>query len=562
MKLDQIADQIYDADVLVVGGGIAGCPAAAKAAEVGLKVILVEKSNLSRSGSSAIGIDHYAGAFPRGMTPKEFDEQCDKLGRGGLFYGAMPFIDPTILYKLQANGEWAIEELEKLGVTMRWDDGKLRPIQSFRKVPFLRVHWQNVKPEMAAGVRKRGVQVLERMMVVDLLKNNGRVVGATAINNRTGEFVVIRAKATVLATAACSRVYDPETPVPWKYKFRYHWCPASVSGDGWAMAYRAGAEVASMEQAGRGFRPRDDLNFGIGNQNNEGARARYLTWDGKEFAVPSPPVLAEFEKTGKEPIYLSIENLSDDFQKRVEVEYVDERMISLKVAEERGFNPRTHWFEFMDNRPNQLHVPPGINVDTDFQTRLEGLFAIGDCVAGQHDVANAAVSGFLMGDTIHTFVEKTSKPVVSETEVESQKQVTMAPLGVEEGTPPMELECAVRYICNRYASVATAEGKLREGLNRLSSLKREFLPKLAGPNPHFLMRALETRNLLDVAQMHLQAALDRKETYAHHVRLDYPKPDPELQGKLHYQRLDNGKRVVEFRNVIPMKLSPDHKETR
>jgi succinate dehydrogenase/fumarate reductase flavoprotein subunit len=562
MALDKIADRIVETDVLVIGGGIAGCPAAAKAAEHGLKVTLVEKSKLDRSGSAAQGIDHYAGAFPRGMTPLEYEEMCEKLGKDYVFYGAVPYVDPTLMYRLTANGMWAIEELEKLGVTMRWGDGELRPIRSVRKVPFLRVHWQNVKPEMAAGVRKRGVNVLDRTMILDLLKNKGAVVGATAINTRTGEFTVIMAKATIIATAACSRIYDPETPVPWKYKFRYHWCPASVSGDGWAMAYRAGAELANMEQGGRGYRPRDDSTFSVGNQNNEGVRAKYFTWDGEELATPKPSKLAELEKQGRDPFYTSIENLSDDFHKRVEVAFVDERMISFKIAEDRGFNPRTHWFERMDNRPNQLHVPPGIVVGDDFKTSLEGLYAIGDCVAGCHDVANAATAGFLVGDTIHTLIGESEKPVVDEAQVESQKEEAFAPMAVKDGTEPMELECAIRYICTRYIGVSKSEGKLREGIRRLGSLRKVFLPKLMAENPHFLMRSLEVRNLLDVSEAHIQASLERNETRGHHVRLDYPDSNPELDGMIMHQRMEDKKTVIKMKKLEPIKFSDNHKEER
>ena len=145
------------------------------------------------------------------------------------------------------------------------------------------------------------------------------------------------------------------------------------------MGFRAGAEMANMEQAGRGFRPRDDSCFPIGNQNNEGSRGKYFTADGEEFAIPKPPLLEELERTGRDPFYVSIQHLSDDFHKRVEVDYVDERMISMKIAQDRGFDPRTHWFEMIDNRPNQLHTEPGIQTNAYFETNLPGLYAIGDC---------------------------------------------------------------------------------------------------------------------------------------------------------------------------------------
>jgi len=555
MSLEQIADRVVETDVLVVGGGIAGCPAAAKAAEHGLNVTLAEKSKLDRSGSAAQGIDHYAGAFPRGMTPQELVDEWQKLGWNYVYYGAIPYLDMTLLYRLVANGEWTVEELEKLGVTMRWDDGELRPIQSVRRIPFLRVHWMNVKPEMAAGVRKRGVNVLERTMVVDLLTNNGTVVGATAINNRTGEFIVIKAKAVVIATAACSRVYNPETPVPWKYKMRYHWCPASVSGDGWAMAYRAGAELANMEHAGRGYRMRDDSTFSQGNCNNEGVRAKRFYWDGEEIVRGGPSQRAGMEQGRDDPQYNSITHLTDDFHKRVEVAYVDERMISLKIAQDRGFNPRTHWFEAMENRPNQLHVPPGINLDADFKASLKGLYAAGDCISGIHDVANAATAGFLVGDSIHTYVSEAAEPIIDEAQVESQKQTAMAPLSVKDGTEPMELESAIRYICTRYIGVSKAEGRLREGMRRLGTLKRVFLPRLMTKgNPHYQMRALEVRNLIDVADIHMQASLERKETRGMHVRLDYPEQDPALEDMLLYLRMVDGKITFEMKKPPPLNM--------
>ncbi len=559
MTLDRLANNVIDTDVLVIGGGVAGCPAAAKAAEHGLSVTLVEKSKVDRSGSAGQGMDHYGGAFPRGMTVDEFVEIWKELGWESAWYFGGKFADPNRLYRLYANGQWGVEELEKLGVNMKWYDGKIRPIKSVRQYPFLRIHWMYCKPEMAAGVKKRGVNVLNRTMITDLLTHNGTVVGATAVDTRTGAFTVIRAKATIIATAACSRIYDPETPVPWKYKFRFHWCPASVSGDGWAMGFRAGAEMANFEQTERGYRYRDDLTLSQGNRNNEGVSGNQFTWDGEPMCGRDR---ADLERQGKTPIYVTIENIGDDFQKRVEIAYVDERMISLKAAQDRGFNPRHHWYELMDDRPNQLHVPPGLLGDMDFKTTLKGLYVIGDSVAGQHDVANAAVSGFLVGDSISSYIKQAAEPIIDEAQVQSIKETVLAPLSVKDGTPPMELECAIRYACNRYVGTFRAEGKIREGLRRLASLKREFLPKLTANNPHFLTRCLEVRNLFDVAELHMLACLERKESRDFQIRLDYPDKDPKYEGMLLHQKLVNGKITLDWKKQGQMTLAGSHKEER
>jgi len=554
MALEQIADKVVETDVLVVGGGIAGCPAAAKAKDHGLDVTIAEKSKTDRSGSAAEGIDHYGGFFPRGMTPQKFLEQVEEMGQA--FVGQrMRYANPNYVYRMYAAGQWAVEELEKLGVTMRWTDGEYRFRGCHHPGPFLRVHWMNVKPEMAAGVRKRGVNVLERTMVVDLLTNNGAVVGATAINSRTGEFIVIKAKAVIMASGACSRIYNPETPLPWKYKYNYHWCPASVSGDGWAIAYRAGAEVANMEQAGRGGRFRDDKVMSYGNHGNEGVSAKRINWEGEESRRGAPSSGQRSRSTQQiaqaqarsDPGYMSLEHLTEDYHKRVEVCYVDERLVSFKIAEDRGFNPRNHWYEVMDNRPNQLHFGPGIWTDGNFEGTLKGLYAAGDVIHGNGGCFAAATAGCLVGDSVHTSVNEAPEPVIDEAQVASLKQATMAPISVKDGTEPTELEVAIRYICDRYVGVSRAEGRLNEGTRRLGSLKRVFLPKLQANNPHELMRALEVRNLIDLAELHMQACQERKETRHEHSRLDYPEPDPALEGMFSYQWLENGKMMFDFR---------------
>jgi len=560
MTLEHIADKLIETDVLVVGGGIAGCPAAAKAAEHGLKVTLAEKSKTDRSGSAAQGIDHFGGAYPRGMTTQDWVELCEREGDRAYDIGG-PSTHPTRLYRQYAAGQWAIEELEKLGVTMKWTDGELRPIVCHHPGPFIRVHWQNVKPQMAAGVRKRGVNVLDRTMVIDLLTNNGAVVGATAINSRTGEFIVIKAKAVIITTGNCARPYNPDNPAFWKYKMRYHWCPASISGDGWAMAYRAGAELANMEQAGRGARFRDDLVLSFGNHGNEGIPAKRLSWDGVERIRGEGGSRQRTRRPGMQPggrddpSYIGIDHLPDDFHKRIEVAYVDERMVSFKIAEDRGFNPKTHWYEIMEARPNQFEVSSGINTDGDSMSSLKGLFAAGDCATGEGGVARSATSGLLVGDSIHTFVNETKEPIVDEAQVESQRQTVLAPLSVKDGTEPMELESAIRYICDRYVGVSRAEGRLREGMRRIGTLRRVFLPKLTASNPHYLMRCLEVRNVMELAQVHIQACLERKETRGNHIRLDYPDINPAWDDLLLYQRLEDKKVVFDMRKLPPLDMN-------
>ncbi len=561
MALSKIADRVYETDVLVVGGGIAGCPAAWKAAQKGASVILADKANPARSGSSACGIDHYPGFFDRGITVAQFNQQVQEMGFQNAFHGGVPFSDPTRMYRTYANSQWSTEQLEAMGVPMKWTDGKYRFMNadSHWKGPTMRIHWTNVKPIMADACKKAGVKILDHVSIADLLTSNGKVVGAVAVDNRSGEYIVIKAKATALATAACSRIYSPETAQPWNYKMKYHWCPSSVSGDGWAMAYRAGAELGNMEIAPPGYRLRDDGTLSWGNTGNEGFEAAEVNFLGKEFKGRASHMGASIP-----PAYMSFNNLPEDFLKRIEVAYVDERMVSFKLAEDRGFNLRTHGYERMDERINQLHVEPGINVDENMAASMKGLFALGDCIQGSHNVCACGSTGMLFGDSVGEFLEKTDKPEVDEKQVSALKETIMKPstVSVNDGTEPMELECALRYATERYNNLNKSEGKLREGIRRIASLRREFLPKVVAKNPHYMARALEVRNLFDVAELHFEGCLNRKETRRNYIRLYYPHQDPALDDLLTFQKLVNGKKVMEMRKVNPMKYPDNHKEER
>lgn len=557
MTFKPVANKVLETDVLVMGGGIAGCCAAARAAGHGLNVTLAEKSKTDRSGNAGQGIDHYD-IFPHEtVSPLQILEYWESAQSH--INGKGRFTDPNVLYRIFDKGTWAAEELEKLGIPVKWDDG--RGYRFTAHIAYagartqLRVHWQNIKPLLARAVREKGVNVLERTMIVDLLTNKGAVVGATAINTRTGEFIVIKAKAVVVATGNFARCFDPETPLFWKYKFRYHWCPATVSGDGWAVAYRADAELASMDNTGWLFRARDDLNISYGNFDlNEGIPGRTLTWEGEDlFAHVSASKYAELEQKGKTPLYKNLDPLPDDYHKRVEVAYVDERLVSFKIAEDRGFNPRTHRYELAPNKPLNFQVAPGILTDEDFGASLNGLYAVGDCAAGLTSCGHAIPSAFLAADTLPSFIKYAGESILDEAQVESQKQAALAPLAVKDGTESMELECAVRYICERYVGMFKSEGKLQEGLRRLGSLRRVFLPKLMAKNPHYLMRCLEVRNIMDLAELHIKACLERKETRGNHIRLDYTERDPSRDNMIIIQRTENGKPVLEIRKVPELK---------
>ena len=216
----------------------------------------------------------------------------------------------------------------------------------------------------------------------------------------------------------------------------------------------------------------------------------------------------------------------------------------------------------MDARPNQLHVEPGIYTDEYMKTTLDGLYALGDCVAGSHNVASCASMALMVGEDMPNILENVSLSEIDENQVKALKQETMAPLKVKDGPEPMEVECAIRYIIERYVSLYKSEGKLAEGVRRLSSVKREFLKKLKAENAHYLMRANEVRNLFEIAEIHFAATRARKESRWRFLRLDHKETDQAMDNMLTFQKQVNGEPVLEHRENVPLdiKYSDDHKE--
>jgi succinate dehydrogenase/fumarate reductase flavoprotein subunit len=292
---------------------------------------------------------------------------------------------------------------------------------------------------------------------------------------------------------------------------------------------------------------------------NDGIPGKVFTWKGEEISRPGGPLeYLEFEKKGMVPLYQSLENLPDDFQKRLEIHIMDETPMRLKLNQERGFNPKTHRYQVAGNRGSHV-MCGGIVVGDNFESSLKGVYAAGECSDTRGIGAGGASSaGMIIGDNIHKYVSEAGEPVIDKAQVEIQKQAALSPLSVKDGTEPMELECAIRSICEEYAGPIRSEGMLHEGLKRLGSLRRVFIPKLIAKNPHYLGRCLEVRNIMDMAELHLQSSLERKETRkggakGQHVRLDYPDRDPSLDNKHLCVRLEKGERVFEMKEVPDLK---------
>ncbi len=557
MTAKDVAVKYLETEFLVVGGGDAGCSAAIKAAENGVDTMILEKSKTERAGHSGMGMDHVMD-FPReGVSNLDYVKFF--MGRHELLGGPGALMNPNVGYILGAKSWECLDDMNRWGYPMRWEDNDdYHWVRNgwFGKKIMIGVHWLDVKPVMAKKCREVGVKVLDRTMMVDLLTDkNGKVCGATAVNTRTGEFMVIKAKAVVMATCNLARSYSPETPQFWKYKMRYHGAPGAISGDGFNAAYKVGAGLANMDIATNwNYRIRDDITIPFGSiDHGDGIRGQWMNAKGEPIPFPTAEMYDKIEAAGLDPIYCTIEHFNDDYQKRNEVCIADERFVSLKIAEDRGFDPKVHRYELMENRRFGFYGLSGLYTDEQFKTDVEGLWSAGDCVLGLGGCGSACISGILVGAQMKEYCANTEFSELDEAEIQRLKEQTMAPLFRKNGVDPMELECSVRYINDHYVGMHISEGKLKEGLNRLGSLKREFVDKMSASDPHELMRCIEARNILELSELHLMACDNRKESRGNFLRADYPERDPDNDNHISICRLEDGKPVVQFMRAPELK---------
>jgi succinate dehydrogenase/fumarate reductase flavoprotein subunit len=233
---------------------------------------------------------------------------------------------------------------------------------------------------------------------------------------------------------------------------------------------------------------------------------------------------------GNAPLYWDATGLSKEkMKKRNAYASYEKHQPDIYLPEsyrQRGLEPRR-------DKVEAIPIPIGFLGGADFRynggTSIEGLYAAGDEI-WMDSLSGAFVFARRAGEAAAKYAKQTELKSVDEEQLKSIEETVLAPSKRYEGIPPIELEEKVRSILTRYANVTKSEGMLRHGLALIKELRDRVLPQLVTRNPHELMRAVEVRNIMDVAEMHMTASLYRTETvpYGRHFlhRIDYPTQNP------------------------------------
>ncbi|HEY0292212.1 MAG TPA: fumarate reductase/succinate dehydrogenase flavoprotein subunit [Hansschlegelia sp.] len=547
--------EIIEADILVIGGGTGGPMAAIKAKEAnpGLRVVLMEKANVKRSGAISMGMDGLNNAVVPGYaTPEQYVKEITVANDG--------IVDQKAVMAYATGSFPMIQYLDKLGVKFEKDGSgeyNMRKVHHMGTYVLPMPEGHNVKKVLYRQLRRLQVAVTNRYMATRLLKSaDGRIAGAVGVNTRTSEFLVVRAKAVVLACGAAGRLGLPASG----YMFGTYENAANC-GDGYAMAYHAGAELANLEcyQINPLIKDYNGPScayvtgpFGGYTANNKGDRFIECDyWSGQ--------MMLEFWRelqSGNGPVYLKMDHLAEETISEIEtILHTNERPSRGRFHERRGNDYR--------KRPVEMHISEigfcsghsasGVRVDEFARTTIPGLYAVGDMASVPHNyMLGAFVNGGIAGADAAAYCDGADLPTYDEGALLSEKARVLAPTRRDDGLTPHEMEFKTRRLVNDYLEPPKVTAKMEIAQRRFAEI-REDLHYLCARDPHELHRALEMQSILDCADMAAAASLYRTESRwgFYHLRVDYPETDPDWFCHTGLYKDDNGRMAHRKREVAP-----------
>jgi adenylylsulfate reductase subunit A len=535
---------VIDTDLLIVGGGNAGCFAAIEAKRLApeLKVTIMEKAHISRSGATAAGMDAINTYIPEGKTPEDLVRWSRSQVGGG------PIREDLALSNAQNLNE-AVEDLERWGLPILRDDaGK----PQYRGGWDVSIHGEQLKPIMAEKAMEMGAEVYNRIPATGLLMDGGRCVGAMGFGVRNGKFYVFRARAVIVSAGGAIGLYKSHTSDATSSHHQVWGSPFNV-GSAYALGIMQGAEMTSFEQRWVATRtkdfcgPVDTISVGyksnITNAKGEQILQKHYAHLGGDKAPRYIRANAPMEEwlAGRGPCYADTTHLSQEEVKEMKIDYLNERPAFVLFLAARGQDISKEGIEVYGSDPYVVggHTQSGYWVDMERMTTVPGLFAAGESAGGNPNkfVGGCAAEGKLAARGALKYLAGVSQPELDVQQVEREKERVFAPLlrGPEfDGVSPTEMEERMQRLMDEYAGGTTQfyrcnEERLDYALKHLKMLQDQT-KYLYAKDLHDLMGAHEVMDRLDVSEVLVHHLKFRKETrwQGWQTRSDYPEMDPKF----------------------------------
>ncbi|TXS05617.1 fumarate reductase/succinate dehydrogenase flavoprotein subunit [Streptomyces sp. col6] len=530
MQIPALADaEEFSCDVLVVGGGTAGTMAALTAAEHGASVLLLEKAHVRHSGALAMGMDGVNNAvIPGRAEPDDYVAEITRANDG--------IVDQSTVRQTATRGFGMVRRLESYGVKFEKDEhGEYAVRQVHRSGSYVlpMPEGKDVKKVLYRQLRRREmrerIRIENRVMPVRVLTgDDGRAIGAAGFNTRTGQFVTVRAGAVILATGACGRLGLPASG----YLYGTYENPTNA-GDGYAMAYHAGAELTGIEcfQINPLIK---DYNgpacayvanpFGGYQVNRHGERfvdSDY--WSGQMMAEFAAEVASD-----RGPVYLKLSHLPEESVSALEtILHSTERPTRGTFHAGRGHDYRTHDIEMHISEIGLCggHSASGVRVDDHARTTVDRLYAAGDLACVPHNyMIGAFVFGDLAGADAARFTAYEGE--LPADQLRDAHELIYRPLRNPDGPPQPQVEYKLRRFVNDYVAPPKSGARLSIALESFERMRTD-LAEMGATTPHELMRCAEVSFIRDCAEMAARSSLARTESRwgLYHERTDHPERD-------------------------------------
>ena len=514
-----------EADVVVVGGGSAGSVAAIEAQRhlpIG-RVLLLEKAHVKRSGAIAIGMDGLNNAIiPGHATVEDYVKEITMANDGIVNQKAVLAYATRSYEMIQQLVEWGVKFQRT--ETGDFDVKKVHHKGSY-VLPMPEGH--DLKRILTRLIRRSGVMVCNRVMGTRLLTHQGRIAGLIGLDVRSGVVTVIRAKAVILCCGASGRLGLPASG----YLYGTYENPANA-GDGYAMAYHAGAELTGLECF--------QINPLIKDYN--GPACAYVTGPlgghtvnarGHRFIESdywSGQMMLEFHRelqSANGPVYLKLTHLAPETITEIErVLHHTERPSRGRFHQGRGHHYGSDLVEMHISEIGLCsgHSASGVWVNERAETTVPGLYAAGDMACVPHNYLLGAMTyGKLAATSALAHAATIAQAPVDADAVEAERSRILAPLGRPHGIPHHQYEYKVRRQVNDYLQPPKTATRMELGLAAFLRASAE-LEEVGAANPHELMRVQEAGFIRDCAELAARASLHRTESRwgLYHHRLDHP----------------------------------------
>ena len=560
-----MSDMFAEVDVLVIGGGTAGPMAAVKAKEKNqaLKVMLLEKANVKRSGAISMGMDGLNNAvIPGHATPEQYVKEITVANDG--------IVNQKTVMAYAQESFNMINQLDRWGVKFEKDetgDYAVKKVHHIGTYVLPMPEGHHMKKVLYRQLKKARVEITNRYMATRLLLDeNGAIAGAMVLDTREGTFGVIRAKSVVLCTGAAGRLGLPSSG----YLFGTYENPTNA-GDGYALAYHAGAELSGIEcyQINPLIKDYNGPScayvtgpFGGYTANSKGERFIECDyWSGQ--------MMMEFYKElegGNGPVFLKMDHLAEETIGTIEhILHSNERPSRGRFHEGRKLDYRLGMVEMHISEIGLCsgHSASGVWVDEHAATTVPGLYAAGDLACVPHNyMLGAFVYGQFAGQSAADYALSHELPAVDAAQVEAERKRVLAPLSNPDGLPPAQVEYKLRRFVNDYLQPPKVTKKMEIGLDRFAEIRAD-LDFMSATNPHELMRAMEVHFILDCAEMAAHASLYRTESRwgLYHYRVEHPeKDDADWFCHVQLKKNDAGEMTCFKRPIDPYIVELDDEE--